>query len=579
MPPALTAPELHQIGPNRTDSRNASRTCHGITQKGRPCRRALAAPKSPLAVTVSGSDEGSVDLQVDAEALYCVHHKTQAVRDKHVVTVRRVGSKGSLEELFSGLGIAESEIGTASGRVAASPSSRGRNEHVAGQSSTANSNQRKPRRARRREEGGDPEWVPESGEELHLKPQGMSSSYAKAQPPRTRARAPRRQPRKKASFLSSLMSCMTLDEPLDDSPRAQRRPRRKNSRESPLAAISEEQEPAVRASRTHVERLHDEGPLQQGTTGELYPRLPERLSTDTLVASMRLSAAENESRRASTPRHGQQPKAESPSKLRTPSTGNGPTTPKRRPVQGITARKDSAVDASDRSDSPMQANSRSPQRTTAELMQTISHLPPALAASLLAKLATFKPTGTDGYIYIYWLTDAHDLPLPQPYHQNAMSQNHPSTLIPSLQRVDKPTIFLKIGLATNVYRRMKQWDDCGYPKYNWFYPRASSGSTPVTTPDGHHRRHGSTAAAASHGHDLNELLESEPDRNRVIRSVDWVEKMIHLELQEQRVKWECTRHERWHTEWFEVERSRRGITRVFEVVKKWAEQSEKMMDG
>lgn len=229
----------------------------------------------------------------------------------------------------------------------------------------------------------------------------------------------------------------------------------------------------------------------------------------------------------------------------------------------------------------------SPPRTTEAYLHTISHLPPAIAASLLTKLATFQPTGTDGYIYIYWLTDAHNLPLPQPYSQTAASQTSPSTLIPSVQRSAKPTVLLKIGLATNVYRRMKQWEDCGYPKYNWFYPRATSGSTPDTTPDKHvrtlPRANGGTSSSESPAQPpaqtLSLRLESEPDHTRVIRSVDWVEKMIHLELQEQRVKWECPRHKRWHTEWFEVERSRAGITRVFEVVKKWAVQSERMIEG
>ena len=55
-----------------------------------------------------------------------------------------------------------------------------------------------------------------------------------------------------------------------------------------------------------------------------------------------------------------------------------------------------------------------------------------------------------------------------------------------------------------------------------------------------------------------------------------VERLIHLELGEKRVKRECATCGKEHREWFEVEGTREGVRAVDEVVRRWvgwAEQS------
>jgi hypothetical protein len=58
----------------RNDSKNPSTTCRGITNSGRPCRRAIASRKSGV-VAVVQDDDGDVE----EASYYCHDHKAQAV--------------------------------------------------------------------------------------------------------------------------------------------------------------------------------------------------------------------------------------------------------------------------------------------------------------------------------------------------------------------------------------------------------------------------------------------------------------------------------------------------------------------
>ena len=58
----------------RSDSKNPSTTCRGITNSGRPCRRAIAARKSGV-VAVVEDDDGDIE----EASYYCHDHKAQAV--------------------------------------------------------------------------------------------------------------------------------------------------------------------------------------------------------------------------------------------------------------------------------------------------------------------------------------------------------------------------------------------------------------------------------------------------------------------------------------------------------------------
>jgi hypothetical protein len=65
---------------------------------------------------------------------------------------------------------------------------------------------------------------------------------------------------------------------------------------------------------------------------------------------------------------------------------------------------------------------------------------------------------------------------------------------------------------------------------------------------------------------------------RKVPHVNRVERLIHLELAEQRIKKKCDACGREHREWFEVEASREGVKKVDEVVKRWVEWAERV-DG
>lgn len=113
-----------------------------------------------------------------------------------------------------------------------------------------------------------------------------------------------------------------------------------------------------------------------------------------------------------------------------------------------------------------------PSQTQNLLSLIPTTLPPQITSALLAELA--KPPSTldaPGYIYIFWLTDAADVPddetasllLGDPSNalkgrrQSEILQRYPSKRKPRSSRVSAPsTVLLKIGRAANVQRRMNQ---------------------------------------------------------------------------------------------------------------------------
>jgi hypothetical protein len=54
-----------------------------------------------------------------------------------------------------------------------------------------------------------------------------------------------------------------------------------------------------------------------------------------------------------------------------------------------------------------------------------------------------------------------------------------------------------------------------------------------------------------------------------------VERLVHLELVEQRVIKQCDACGKSHKEWFEVEATKEGIKKVDEVVRRWVEWAER----
>ncbi|KAH3962116.1 hypothetical protein HBI82_181960 [Parastagonospora nodorum] len=216
---------------------------------------------------------------------------------------------------------------------------------------------------------------------------------------------------------------------------------------------------------------------------------------------------------------------------------------------------------------------------TSRLLQFIPpSLSPQLTSTLLAEASKpISPHDEDGYIYIFWLTP----------EALAAPSNAASTLLTAPARPDhgrrtsdlmrqysvkptrggggggggegaakKDTIFLKIGRANNVHRRMNEWTrQCGYNlSLVRYYPYVPSSGTPSPTP--------------SPGRRVSGGVRKVPHAHRV-------ERLVHLELAEQRVVKSCEACGKTHKEWFEVEASKEGIKKVDEVVKRWVDWAEK----
>jgi hypothetical protein len=118
----------------RNDSKNPSTTCKGITSSGRPCRRALAASKSPLTGRRRSNSEalGGVisivkeDDEIEEADFYCWQHKDQAEQaikaeitglagrraTRRMTELYPLKEKSSIDTMVQRLGLdAESDIG------------------------------------------------------------------------------------------------------------------------------------------------------------------------------------------------------------------------------------------------------------------------------------------------------------------------------------------------------------------------------------------------------------------------------------------------------------------------------------
>jgi hypothetical protein len=113
------------------------------------------------------------------------------------------------------------------------------------------------------------------------------------------------------------------------------------------------------------------------------------------------------------------------------------------------------------------------------------------------------------------------------------------------KKPEKKKILLKIGRATNVQRRLNEWNrQCGYDlSLVRYYPYVPSGR-PAVTP-----------RKMPHSHK--------------------VERLIHIELAGLGLRVadgeKCAACGREHREWFQVEASRKGVAEVDEVIRRWVE--------
>ncbi len=196
-------------------------------------------------------------------------------------------------------------------------------------------------------------------------------------------------------------------------------------------------------------------------------------------------------------------------------------------------------------------------RTTSHTQSLLSLIPPTLSPQttslLLAELAKpLSPHDEEGFIYIFWLTDGTREP-PDVETASSLIADDVGTASPKTTS----TTLLKIGRASNVQRRLNEWTrQCGhnlslircYP-----YPARSIPRTATN----------SCAASPSR------IIPPPASSPLKVPHAHRVERLIHLELADKRVKKACESCGKEHREWFQVEGTRGGVRAVDEVVRRW----------
>ncbi|KAI0490600.1 meiotically up-regulated gene 113-domain-containing protein [Xylaria cf. heliscus] len=252
-----------------------------------------------------------------------------------------------------------------------------------------------------------------------------------------------------------------------------------------------------------------------------------------------------------------------------------PERPKPHPIQNASTKPNTAklpsnhhLAPSSNSQRPSLAPSKqsSAQSATSQTSQYLSLIPnsvlPETAANLLKELSKpYSATDEAGYIYIFWLTpESQPSSPPADVARNLLAPSRPdmnhrrtSDVLQSFAAkstragASSKTILLKIGRASNVQRRLNEWQrQCGYNlSLIRYYPYVSSSnpSTPRKMPHSHK-----------------------------------VERLIHIELEGQGLrvnqKAGCDACGRNHREWFEVEATRAGVNTVDEIVRRWSDWDE-----
>lgn len=208
------------------------------------------------------------------------------------------------------------------------------------------------------------------------------------------------------------------------------------------------------------------------------------------------------------------------------------------------------------------------------------NIPAQTASALLAELA--KPISAaddEGYIYMFWVTPSTSASKTPPSHEIASSllpsgNNRPhnsrstSDAIRTAQHISSSsrspnakseTIRLKIGRANNVQRRLNEWTrQCSHNlTLIRYYPYTPSSASQSPSP----ARSSTSRQGASPG----------PVAGRKVPHVHRVERLIHLELADKRVKnlGPCDQCGKEHREWFEVEAHKDALKAVDDCIRRW----------
>ncbi|KAF1933738.1 DUF1766-domain-containing protein [Didymella exigua CBS 183.55] len=497
----------------RSDSRNPATTCKGITKSGRPCRRPIDAKVSEDdGVLAVVSVAGDSDSEdIGAAAYFCWQHKDQA---EQLAATKSDGPDTQLYPLKerSSIDTLVQRLGVLEVDDAVQEPHRKRRD--SSKKETGSSGNRPPRRINR----------PATWDRVEGPLISVPSDVMAAQKQRRNSRPSKPPPQTKKSGFWQSLCCGAAD---DDEIEVIRHKKRTSHRPEYAA----------------------DTPMQQ------MPQMPPRPQQT----------------------HGSRP-----------SAASAP-----RPVS--------------RTQAPGRKLISSTVEGASEKGGMLRYIPqnvsPQLAATLLAELS--KPISQhddEGYIYIFWLTPEASGPAPSsaastiltPPSQPGQARRTSDVLRQysvkhgsrprsgsTRQRssndeasgvVEKDTILLKIGRANNVHRRMNEWTrQCGYSlSLVRFYPYISS-STPTPSPQASPTNSRRTSAHNVKGN----RGASDAGIVRKVPTVMRVERMIHLELVEQRVMKKCDACGKQHQEWFEVDATKDGVKKVDEVIKRWVEWAER----
>lgn len=503
----------------RSDSRNPATTCKGITKSGRPCRRPIDAKVSQddgvIAVVSVISDEE----EIGAAAYFCWQHKDQAEQlaarqsSGPATQLFPLKERNSIDTLVDRLGVLEVE----------DPKEAARRKRREDRQKRRASGGRPPRRINR-----PPTWDHVEGPLMSV-PSDLLQKYGN--PNHQQGQQGLRPTEKKPSFWASLC-CGSADDDYVEVVRHKR--------------------------RTSQGPVTPETQMQSSRPAKVYQQEPQRPNPQSLA-----------------PQSAQRPAS---------------SVPARKPLGEKPAR-------------PLNKTFRSDSETSGLLRYIPKSLSPQLTSTLLAELSKpISPHDDEGYIYIFWLTPDNLGPAPASTASSLLAPpsrpeqgRRTSDVLRqySVKRPQRPrpdtsrhnsgasnmstgadTVLLKIGRASNVHRRMNEWTrQCGYSlSLVRYYPYVPSTPSPTPSPQtspAHSRRpsyQGSRPSDSSRR--VSEGVRKVPHAHRV-------ERLIHLELGEQRITKKCDACGKDHREWFEVEATREGVKKVDEVVKRWVDWAER----
>ncbi|RAR11439.1 DUF1766-domain-containing protein [Stemphylium lycopersici] len=530
----------------RSDSRNPATTCKGITKSGRPCRRPIDAKEAQgedrgggvIAVTSVIGDDSDED-EIGAAAYFCWQHKDQAETLAAQATtgpetrLYPLKERNSIDTLVERLGVLDVEERDDAGPRRKRTGNQGGGGRGRGRRTSGS---RPPRRINR-----PPTWDAVEGPLMSVPSDVMAEKKRRERPSK-----PVPQRRKKQSFWASLC-CGAADDEEELTEVVRHKRRTDTGPESYQQQLQEQQQQAAKQETSQPpNRVHQ-------------PQHSRRSSANT----------------SSKP-------AAPPSTFSTrPQTTTTTTTTTSTPTNPPPSRKP----LGEKPTRPLNKTDTRADSETAILLRYIpTTLAPKLASTLLAELSKpISPHDEEGFIYIFWLTPEAAGPAPSAAASGllappATGKRRTSDVMRQYsvrggggkqaghdggEEKEKSTILLKIGRANNVHRRMNEWTrQCGYSlSLVRYYPYVSSSSTPSPSPSPANSRQPSYR----HGADA---VRKVPHAHRV-------ERLIHLELGEQRVIKQCEACGKSHKEWFEVEATKEGVKKVDEVVKRWVEWAER----